>query len=82
MQSRHQATKKKVIQDPILIKMDTAPIDTTNWRKFRLIGGSFSNLAWQVELRKRDAVAPPSNEEEDDPSPCLNWNDYSAHLHD
>ncbi|MEC7617700.1 MAG: hypothetical protein VYD39_05785 [Bacteroidota bacterium] len=52
--------------------MKTAPTDTIHWRKFRLIGGSFSNLAWQVELRKRDAVAPPSNEEEDDPRPCLN----------
>ena len=82
MQPRNQATKKKMIQDPVSIEMNTEPIDTTNWRKLWLIGGSFLNLAWQVKLRKRDAVAPPSNEEEDDPSPCLNWNEYSAHLHD
>ena len=58
-----------MIQVPVSIEMNTAPIYTTNWRKFRLIGGSFSNLAWQVELRRRDAVAPPSNEEEDDSRP-------------
>ena len=82
MQSRHQATKKKMIQVPVSIEMNTAPIYTTNWRKFRLIGESIANVAWQVEMRKRDAVAPPSNEEEDDPIPCLNWNEYSAHLYD
>ena len=37
MQSRHQATKKKMIQVPVSIEMNTAPIYTTNWRKFRLI---------------------------------------------
>ena len=82
MQSRHQATKKKMIQVPVSIEMNTAPIDMTNWRKFRLIGGSFSNFAWQVKVRKRDAVASPRNEEEDDPSPYLNWNEYSAHWYD
>ena len=37
MQSRHQATKKKMIQVPVSIEMNTAPIYTTNWRNFRLI---------------------------------------------
>ena len=37
MHSRHQATKKKMMQVPVSIQMNTASIYTINWRRFRLI---------------------------------------------